>query len=83
MIEKWFYLKCDNCDEVINYWPRDSIRDAIEAEKENGPPSIVSWNGNCFCDKKCKEEWLAKRRQVRKDQKEINKVMEKFLGGEK
>lgn len=82
MIEKWFCLKCDNCGEVINYWQRDSYQDAIEAEKKGGPPSIASWNGNCFCDKKCQKEWLAKRRQARKNQKEMNKVMEKFGGEE-
>ena len=82
MIEKWFCLRCDNCGEVVNYWQRDSIGDAIEAEKKSGPPSIISWNGNCFCNKKCQKEWQAKIRQARKDRKEMNKVMEKFGGGE-
>ena len=82
VIEKWFCLKCNNCGEVINYWQRDSYQDAIEAEKESGPPSIASWNGNCFCDKKCQKEWLAKRRQAREKQKAMDKMMEKFLGGE-
>ena len=68
--------------EVVNYWQRDSIRDAIEAEKKSGPPSIISWNSNCFCNKKCQKEWQVKRRQARKDRKEMNKVMEKFGGGE-
>lgn len=79
MIEKWFCLKCDNCGEVVNYWLRDSVQDAIEAEKENGPPSIASWNGNCFCDKKCRKEWLEKRRRVREKQKAMDKMMEKFV----
>lgn len=81
VIEKWFCLKCDNCGEVINYWPRDSFYDAIEAEKKSGPPSIVTWGGTCFCDKKCRDEWLEKRRRARKDQKEMDKVKEKFLRG--
>lgn len=79
MIEKWFCLRCDNCGEVINYWQRDNYRDAIEAEKRGGEPSIASWNGNCFCDKKCQEEWSEKRRQARKEQKEMDKIMRKFL----
>ena len=81
MIEKWFCLKCDNCEEIVNYWLRDSVKDAIEAEKESGPPSIASWNGNCFCNKKCQKEWLEKRRRARKNQKQMDKVMEKFLRG--
>lgn len=78
MIEKWFCLKCDNCGEVVNYWQEDSVRDAIYREKTIGPPSIASWNGNCFCNKKCQEEWLSRRRQAKKDQKEIDKIMGKF-----
>lgn len=82
MIEKWFCLMCDNCGEVINYWQRDSFHDAIEAEKKSGPPSIVTWGGTCFCNKKCQEEWLAKRRQAEKDQEEMDKIMRKFGGEE-
>lgn len=78
MIEKWFCLRCDNCGEVINYWERESVHEAIEAEKRGGPPSIASWNGNCFCDSKCQKEWLERRRRARKEQKEMDKIMEKF-----
>lgn len=78
-IEKWFCLKCDNCGEVVNYWQRDSIGEAIEAEKRSGPPTIISWNGNCFCDKKCQKEWQAKRRQAREKQRAMDKIMEKFV----
>lgn len=84
VIEKWFCLRCNNCGEVINYWQEDSIHDAIEREREFEDTEVIaSWNGNCFCNKKCQEEWLAKRRQARKDRKKMDKVMEKFLGDEK
>lgn len=79
MIEKWFLLKCDNCGEVVDYWQRESVQEAIEAEKKSGPPGIASWNGNCFCNKECQKEWLERRRRARKEQKKMDKIMRKFL----
>lgn len=80
MIEKWYCLKCDNCGEVINYWQEDTPRDAIEREKHNSRETgtIASWNGNCFCNAKCQKEWLERRRLARKNQKQMNKIMERF-----
>lgn len=82
MIEKWYCIRCDNCGEVINYWQEDSIHYAIKREKDfQDTPVIASWNGRCFCDKKCQKEWLAKRREAREMLKVIDKMMEKFVGG--
>ena len=79
VIEKWYCIRCDNCGEVINYWQEDSVHDAIKREREfQDTPVIASWNGRCFCDKKCQEEWSIKRRQARKNQKEMDKVMQLF-----
>lgn len=81
MIEKWYCIRCDNCGEVINYWQTYSSMRALEKEKEDGDSGVIVTPSKQFCDVKCQKEWSAKRRQAKKNQKKMDKVMEKFLGG--
>lgn len=63
MIEKWYCLKCDNCGEVVNYWEEDSVKDAIERERNNGDRerAIALRDGRCFCNKICYDQWKRKK----------------------
>lgn len=79
MIEKWFCLRCDNCGEVINYWQEESARAAIGREKYDiYSPVIASWNGRCFCNWECREQWLEKRKAQRKRLKQIKEDINVF-----
>lgn len=59
MIEKWYCLRCDTCGELINYWREDSVKDAIERERNNGDGerAIALRDGRCFCCEDCYETW--------------------------
>lgn len=82
MIEKWYALRCDACGELINYWQEDSMRDAIERERNNVTRVIALYDGKCFCDYGCRDIWLNNRITKRREEREMNKVMKKFGGEE-
>lgn len=82
MIEKWYCIRCDSCGEVINYWQEDSMRDAIERERDNDCGVIALYDGKCFCDCLCRDKWLKTRKTKRREEREMNKIMEKFGGEE-
>lgn len=69
MIEKWYCLKCDTCENVVNYWCEDSVKDAIERERNNDGGAIALYDGKCFCCADCYEIWKNTRKHKRREAK--------------
>ena len=59
MIQKWYCLVCDYCGDVINYWERSSVKEALAAERKVADDSVIFANGKTFCDRECYKKYLA------------------------
>ena len=59
MIQKWYCLVCDYCGDVMNYWERSSVKEALAAERELVDDSVIFANGKTFCNKECYKKYLA------------------------
>lgn len=63
MIQKWYCLVCDYCGDVMNYWERSSVKEALAAERELVDDSVIFANGKTFCDRECYKKYLANHRR--------------------
>ena len=63
MVQKWYCLVCDHCGDVINYWERSSVKEALAAEREFVGGSVIFANGKTFCNRECYKNYLAKHRR--------------------
>lgn len=68
MIQKWYCIVCDNCGEVMNYWQENSVKDALQRERDDGgSEKKIYSNGKTFCDSECEKEYLANKGNVVKN----------------
>lgn len=63
MVQKWYCLVCDYCGDVMNYWERSSVKEALAAEREFVSGSVIFANGKTFCNRECCKNYLAKHRR--------------------
>ena len=63
MVQKWYCLVCDHCGDVMNYWERSSVKEALDAEREFVGGSVIFSNGKTFCNRECYKNYLAKHRR--------------------
>ncbi len=63
MVQKWYCLVCDRCGDVMNYWERSSVKEALAAEREFVSGGVIFANGKTFCDRECYKNYLANRRR--------------------
>lgn len=59
MVQKWYCLVCDYCGDVINYWERSSVKEALVAERKVANGSVIFSNGKTFCDREYYKKYLA------------------------